>query len=91
MTATTTTELPAPEHPAQARLRLIGDGWRTLDTATDPRRKVAAEGTEVTICHFPDFATLGVARQMFKEGRREEPSAAYTEVYRRGKTSWLPV
>lgn len=75
---------------AKNRLRLISEGWRTLDTSTDPRRGVATEGSEITIGYFPGFEALGVGKAMYKTGRVEDESAVYLEVYRRGKHSWIP-
>lgn len=78
--------------PATMRLQLIGAGWRSLTTATDPRKGSAGEGSEITIGYWPSFTALGVGSMMVKAGRQADvPGASYMEIYRRGKHSWIPV
>lgn len=79
------------EGAAEMRLRLAGQGWRSLSDATDPRRAAAARGTIVTVAYWPEFKELGVPAAMFKEGAVEVPdSAAWSETYIRGNTTWMP-
>lgn len=111
MTASATTAPPeaasaAPTLPRsrfeaqQLRLKLLNDGWRTLESATDPRNAKMTEaqvGREVTIAYFPEFKAYGLASTsaLIRGGNHPAEGCTYSELYRvmqamSGSAAWIP-
>lgn len=84
----------------QLRLKLLNDGWRTLETSTDPRNVAMSAGQvgqQITIAYFPEFKSYGIASTsaLFRRGAHQAEGAGYTETYRvmqavSGAASWVP-